>query len=526
MVKIGNVEIRGPLTLAPMAGVTDAPFRALCRAHGAALTCTEMVSAKALVYHDEKTKQLLWSPPDEHPAAAQIFGHEPEVMAEAAPMALAYSGADILDINMGCPVGKVIRSGDGSALMRDPELAGRVIEAVVKAVDVPVTVKFRKGWDGGNVNAVAFAQMCQQAGAAAVAVHGRTRVQMYAGRADWDIIRDVKRAVTIPVIANGDIFSGADAAHILRYTSADLAMIGRGSFGDPWLFARGNAAIAGEPEPPLPPLRERIEAALHQIEFAAEIKGERLACLEARKCLQAGGRARGDARRPAAHHARHPARLAGLTAERQGTMDRDEERRIIAQVCAGDTNAFEALVVAYQKQVYNLALRTVGNEEDAADMTQEVFLRAYRALGTFRGESKFSVWLYRLTTNVCIDFLRSRRRHPTVSLTASEDDDEQPQFDLPADERTSPEQQLTRSEMRRAVARGLDSLPDDARKILILRELNGLSYAEIGKVLHLEAGTVKSRLFRARRKLCDFLLADGNLPDQYASKQTKGGADR
>ena len=188
-------------------------------------------------------------------------------------------------------------------------------------------------------------------------------------------------------------------------------------------------------------------------------------------------------------------------------MDRDEERRIIAQVCAGDTNAFEALVVAYQKQVYNLALRTVGNEEDAADMTQEVFLRAYRALGTFRGESKFSVWLYRLTTNVCIDFLRSRRRH------------------LPADESVGPEQQLTRSEMRRAVARGLDNLPDDARKILILRELDGLSYAEIGKVLHLEAGTVKSRLFRARRRLCDFLLADGNLPDRYASKQTKGGAD-
>ncbi|UYI84101.1 MAG: sigma-70 family RNA polymerase sigma factor [Clostridiales bacterium] len=190
-------------------------------------------------------------------------------------------------------------------------------------------------------------------------------------------------------------------------------------------------------------------------------------------------------------------------------MDRDEERRIIAQVCAGDTNAFEALVVAYQKQVYNLALRTVGNEEDAADMTQEVFLRAYRALGTFRSESKFSVWLYRLTTNVCIDFLRSRRRHPTVSLTASEDDDEQPQFDLPADESVGPEQQLTRSEMCRSVA----------------RELDGLSYAEIGKVLRLEAGTVKSRLFRARRRLCDFLLADGNLPDRYASKQTKGGAD-
>lgn len=204
-------------------------------------------------------------------------------------------------------------------------------------------------------------------------------------------------------------------------------------------------------------------------------------------------------------------------------MDQDEERRIIAQVCAGDTNAFEALVVAYQKQVYNLALRTVGNEEDAADMTQEVFLRAYRALGTFRGESKFSVWLYRLTTNVCIDFLRSRRRHPTVSLTAADEDDEQPQFDIPADEASGPEQQLARSELRRAVVRGLDRLPDDARRILILRELDGLSYAEIGKVLRLEPGTVKSRLFRARRRLCEFLRDDGNLPDRYASKQTKGG---
>ena len=280
--QIGNVTLPGNVTLAPMAGVTDAAFRRLCLKQGAALTCTEMVSARALVYKDKKTEALLWSPPEDHPVAAQIFGHEPEIMAEAAPMALALSGADVLDINMGCPVGKVIRSGDGSALMRDPELAGRIIEAVVKAVDVPVTVKFRKGWDGGSVNAVEFARVCEQAGVSAIAVHGRTRAQMYAGKADWDIIRDVKKAVSVPVLANGDVFSGADAAHILRYTGCDGVMIGRGCFGDPWLFARANAALAGEPEPKLPPLRERIEAAVEQIRFAAEQKGERLACLEAR----------------------------------------------------------------------------------------------------------------------------------------------------------------------------------------------------------------------------------------------------
>ena len=283
MIKIGNVEINGLLALAPMAGVTDIAFREVCRNLGAAYTCTEMVSAKALIYNDIKTKSLLQIEESEHPCAAQIFGSEPEIMGDAAAIAREISGADVIDINMGCPVGKIAGNGDGSALMRDPEKAKRIIEAVVKSAGVPVTVKFRKGWDKGNINAVEFGKMCEEAGAAAITVHGRTRTQMYSGVADWDIIRDVKKAVSIPVFANGDVFEPEDAPRILRYTGCDGAMIGRGSFGNPWLFSRANALLKGDALPELPPLSERIDIAVSQFEIAAKLKGEKIACLEARK---------------------------------------------------------------------------------------------------------------------------------------------------------------------------------------------------------------------------------------------------
>ncbi len=281
--KIGNVTINGFTALAPMAGVTDLAFRTVCRELGAAYTCTEMVSAKALMYQDKKSRELLKLGRGEQPAAVQIFGSETVVMAEAAAKAIEISGADVLDINMGCPTGKIVKNGEGCALMQKPELAMRIIEAVVKAVSVPVTVKIRKGWDKGSVNAVQFAKMAEEAGASAVAVHGRTRSQMYSGVADWSVIAEVKKAVSIPVIANGDVFEPNDAVKILGQTRADMVMIGRGSLGNPWLFGRAEAALRGEKIPELPPLAKRVETALRQFELAKEDKGEKIACLEARK---------------------------------------------------------------------------------------------------------------------------------------------------------------------------------------------------------------------------------------------------
>ena len=280
--RLGNLEIQGDLVLAPMAGVTDLAFRTICAELGAAVTVTEMVSSRALIYQDKKSRSLLHKTPIGI-CGAQIFGNDPSVMADGAALALEASGADFIDINMGCPMPKIANNGDGSALMKDPEKAARIVEAVVRAVPVPVTVKMRKGWDKGSCNAPELAVMLEQAGAAAIAVHGRTKTMLYSGVADWDCIHAVKEAVKIPVIANGDIFTAEDAARCKARTGADMLMLGRTTFGDPWVFEQAQAALRGETVPKTPPLCDRVDTALRQFRLAAQDKGEHIACLEARK---------------------------------------------------------------------------------------------------------------------------------------------------------------------------------------------------------------------------------------------------
>lgn len=271
--QIGSLKLENNVFLAPMAGITDRPFRTLCHEMGSGLVYSEMVSAKGIYYNNENTKQLLDIGEEEMPAALQLFGSEPEIMG-AMGKKIEGINAGIIDINMGCPVPKVVKNGEGSALMKTPELAGRIIKALVKMQKKPVTIKIRKGFDDTCINAVEMAQIAEENGASAVAVHGRTREQYYSGKADWDIIKKVKKAVSIPVIGNGDIFKPQDAADMLEYTGCDAVMIARGAQGNPWIFKRTiayleNGILLDEPTP-----QEKVSMALRHARMLIDYKGE------------------------------------------------------------------------------------------------------------------------------------------------------------------------------------------------------------------------------------------------------------
>lgn len=279
---VGSVTLCNNIILAPMAGVTDLPFRLLCSKQGAGLTCMEMVSAKAIWYGNKNTESLLEIHPEEGPTSLQLFGSDPKIVSEMAKR-IAERPFSILDINMGCPVPKVVNNGEGSALMRQPKLAGEIIAATVKAIDKPVTVKIRKGFDEAHVNAVEIARIAEDAGAAAVAVHGRTREQYYAGEADWEIIQRVKEAVSIPVIGNGDVTNGADARRMMEATGCDGVMIGRAARGNPWLFAQVTAYLRDGTVLPEADRQERKAMILRHARLQLATKGEYTGVREMRK---------------------------------------------------------------------------------------------------------------------------------------------------------------------------------------------------------------------------------------------------
>ena len=279
---IGNVSLDNRVFLSPMAGVTDLPFRLICKQKGCGMLYTEMINAKALCYNDENTKKMTKIEDEEHPIAIQIFGSEPEYMGRAAEILNSHSN-EILDINMGCPAPKVIKNGDGSALMKNPKLAEQVMRAVVEHSTKPVTLKIRKGWDDNSVNAVEIAKIAEQAGISALAIHGRTREQYYSGKADWDIIKEIKDSISIPVIGNGDVFEIEDAINMLEKTNCDAIMIGRGAQGNPWIFNRINHYMQTGEILSKPTAEEKISTAIEHMKLAVAEHGEYVAVREMRK---------------------------------------------------------------------------------------------------------------------------------------------------------------------------------------------------------------------------------------------------